>query len=209
MIFLCTSVSRRFPSTVYARNKNDDCRKCDASFWFSFLIVEYLHLKFEKAGNPLRQLFAFTRKRLTRNGMRKPIRKRSCCDSKYGNNTVPVASLPRAYIASLLHHKYDVSHLSHTFVVSRVSSLGGGRVARLHADQLAEGLTEFGVEHSVYYGIHEAVHVAQPRGDDERGDTRLTILCQLCADRIHNVASEEGHPAYQKDTCNIYSFIPK
>lgn len=81
---------------------------------------------------------------------------------------------------------------------------GEGRVARSHADQLAEGLAEFGVEHSVYYGIHEAVHVAEPGGDDERCDTRLTILRQLRADRVHDVAGEEGHPAYQEDTCDTF-----
>jgi len=48
------------------------------------------------------------------------------------------------------------------------------QIVRLHADQLTEGLTEFGVEHSVYYRIHEAVHVAQPGSDDEGCDTRLT-----------------------------------
>jgi len=55
----------------------------------------------------------------------------------------------------------------------------GGEVkshSRLYADQLAEGLTEFGVEHSVYYGIYKAVHVAQPGSDDEGCDTGLTSL---------------------------------
>jgi len=81
--------------------------------------------------------------------------------------------------------------------------LGEGGATLLHADQLAEGLAEFGVEHSVYYGIHETVHVAQPGGDDERCDAGLAILRQLRADGVHDVASEEGHPAYQKDTCDI------
>lgn len=100
------------------------------------------------------------------------------------------------------------SHWWVTSLLSRVSSLWGrNRVksrSRLHADQLAEGLTEFGVEHSVYYGIYKAVHVAQPGSDDEGCDAGLTSLHQLRADRIHDVASEEGYPAYQKDTCDIY-----
>lgn len=66
----------------------------------------------------------------------------------------------------------------------------------LYADQLAEGLTEFGVEHSVYYRIYEAVHVAQPGSDDEGCNARLTSLRHLRAHCIHDVASEEGHPAY-------------
>jgi len=60
---------------------------------------------------------------------------------------------------SLLHHKYDDSHRV-TFAVPCLFFGGSGWIARLYADQLAEGLTEFGVEHSVYYGIHKTVHVA-------------------------------------------------
>lgn len=103
--------------------------------------------------------------------------------------------------ASLLHHKYDSQRESH--VCRQCGSSLEGRVARLYADQLAEGLTEFGVEHSVYYGIHKAVHITQPGGDDESCNTRLTGLRQFRADCIHDVAGEEGYPAYQKDPCGI------
>lgn len=97
---------------------------------------------------------------------------------------------------SLLHHKYDDLHRVMFSVPCIFFSGRSGWIARLYTDQLAEGLTEFGVEHSVYYGIHKAVHVAQPGSDDEGCDTRLTSLRQLRADCIHDVASEEWHPAY-------------
>lgn len=105
---------------------------------------------------------------------------------------------PRAPLSQIRRFTQRESHVCSP----RGTSLEG-RFARSHADQLAEGLTEFGVEHSVYYGIHKAVHITQPGGDDESCDTGLTGLRQFCADCIHNVTGEEGNPAYQKDPYGI------
>jgi len=134
-------------------------------------------------------------KRLTRDGTRKSIGKCSCWDFKYKNNSTCCKFAECLQSCCYITNTTIYTELR---LLSRVSSsaVEGGWIARLYTDQLAEGLTEFGVEHSVYYRIHKAVHVAQPGSDDEGCNTRLTSLRQLRADCIHDIASEEWHPAY-------------
>lgn len=73
--------------------------------------------------------------------------------------------------------------------------------SRTDVHEFLEGLAKLGVEDRVYDRVDEAVHVAQPGGDDEGRQGRLTRRPQLGADRVHHVTSEERHPAEQKHTC--------
>lgn len=73
-------------------------------------------------------------------------------------------------------------------------------VHRLEAEQLVERLAKFGIEHSVYDRVYEAVHVSQPRSHDEGCDARLAGDRQLRAKCIHYVAGEERQPTDQEDT---------
>lgn len=71
-----------------------------------------------------------------------------------------------------------------------------------HVHQLLEGLPELGVENGVYHGVDEAVHVAEPCGQDEGSHPRLTLPPQFGAHGVHYVAREERHPAYQEHPCS-------
>lgn len=73
--------------------------------------------------------------------------------------------------------------------------------SRADVHEFLEGLAKLGVEDRVYHRVDEAVHVAEPGGDDEGGQWGLTRRSQLSADRIHHVAREERHPAKQEHTC--------
>lgn len=65
---------------------------------------------------------------------------------------------------------------------------------------LLERFAELRIEDGVDHRIDEAVHVAQPRGDDERVHARTAVgLLQLRAQGVQHVAREERHPAEQKD----------
>lgn len=76
------------------------------------------------------------------------------------------------------------------------STVGHGSSAYSH--ELFERLPELRVEYRVDHGVHEAVHVAQPRGQDEHPDAGRTVLVQLVADRVQDVAREKRHPAEQE-----------
>lgn len=67
-----------------------------------------------------------------------------------------------------------------------------------------ERLTKLRIEDRVNDGIYKAVHVAQPRCQDEGGHARLTVLAQFCAHRVHYVAREKWHPAEQKNACKQF-----
>lgn len=60
---------------------------------------------------------------------------------------------------------------------------------------LLESFAEFRIENGVDNGIDEAVHVAQPGGEDECGQTGIAVHAQFGAECVQHVAGEEGHPA--------------
>lgn len=64
---------------------------------------------------------------------------------------------------------------------------------------LLESLSKFGIEDCVNHRVHEAVHVAQPRGENEDGHPGTAVRVQFRANRVHDVAREERHPADQED----------
>lgn len=66
--------------------------------------------------------------------------------------------------------------------------------------KLLEGFPEFRVEDRVDDRVDEAVHVAQPRGQKEHAHARLAGQVELATHRVHYVACEKGHPAYEENT---------
>ena len=69
-------------------------------------------------------------------------------------------------------------------------------IRTLKANELAKSLTEFRVEESVNDRVDKAVHVSEPRGRYESCYPGLAILLHFGTQGIHDVAREEGHPAY-------------
>uniref|UniRef100_A0A182IWB8 Uncharacterized protein n=1 Tax=Anopheles atroparvus TaxID=41427 RepID=A0A182IWB8_ANOAO len=65
----------------------------------------------------------------------------------------------------------------------------------LDVHNLFERLAELWVEDGVNDGIDEAVHVAEPRGQDENRHAWPTILVELGAHCVHDVTGEKWHPA--------------
>lgn len=74
-----------------------------------------------------------------------------------------------------------------------------GRVSGADVHDLFERFPKLGIEDRVDDRVHKTVHVAQPRGQYKDGDARLAVHVQLHAHRVHDVAREERHPAYQED----------
>lgn len=65
---------------------------------------------------------------------------------------------------------------------------------------LLEGLPKLRIEYCIDDGIHEAVHVAKPRGQDEDRHSGPAVRIQFCTDGVQDVGREEGHPADEEDT---------
>lgn len=80
------------------------------------------------------------------------------------------------------------------------STVSHGSSAYPH--ELFERLPELRVEYRVDHGVHETIHVAQPRGQNEHPDAGRTVLIQFVAYRVQDVAREERHPAEQENTWN-------
>lgn len=58
-----------------------------------------------------------------------------------------------------------------------------------------ECFAEFGIKYCVDNRIHKAVHIAEPSGQYECGDARLTLQTEFRANGIHNIAREKRQPA--------------
>lgn len=58
-----------------------------------------------------------------------------------------------------------------------------------------ECLAEFGIEYCINDWIDEAIHVAEPCGQYECCDARLTLQTEFCANGIHDIAREKWQPA--------------
>lgn len=65
---------------------------------------------------------------------------------------------------------------------------------------LLEGLPELRIEYRVDDRIHEAVHVSEPRGQDEDRHAWPTVRIQFRTDGVLDVAREEWNPADEEDT---------
>lgn len=67
---------------------------------------------------------------------------------------------------------------------------------------LLERLPELRIEDRIDDRIDEAVHVAQPRGENERRHARIAVgIVQFGAQCVQHVAREERQPADEEDTC--------
>lgn len=67
---------------------------------------------------------------------------------------------------------------------------------------LLERLAEFRIEYRVNHRIDEAVHVAEPCGEDECRHARIAVgIAQFRAQCVQHVTREERHPAEEEDAC--------
>lgn len=66
---------------------------------------------------------------------------------------------------------------------------------------LLERLAELRIEDGVDDRVDEAVHVAEPGGENERGHARRTVQPEDGAHGVHYVAREKRHPAYEEHAC--------
>lgn len=62
-------------------------------------------------------------------------------------------------------------------------------------------LSEFRVKNGINYGIHETIHVAQPRGQQKGRYAGIARKVELAAHGVEDVAREEWNPANQKHSC--------
>ena len=69
------------------------------------------------------------------------------------------------------------------------------------AEKLFERLPELEIEDGVDDWVGEAVHVADPGGEEEGHQAGAAVGALLHADGVHDVTGEERHPARQKHTC--------
>lgn len=79
--------------------------------------------------------------------------------------------------------------------------LTSGDPSSADVHNLFERFPKLGIEDRVDDRIHEAVHVAQPGGQNEDRHSGPAVRIQFGADGVHDVAREKGHPADQEDTC--------
>lgn len=85
----------------------------------------------------------------------------------------------------------------HAFAAAAAASaVGHGSSAYTH--ELLERLSKLRIEYRVDNWIHEAVHVSQPRGQDESLHARRTVFVQFVAYRVQDVTREKRHPTKQK-----------
>lgn len=71
---------------------------------------------------------------------------------------------------------------------------------RTHEHEFLESFSEFWIEYCVNDRIDKTIHITQPCGEQKCSDARLTGQTKFTAHRIHNIAGEERHPAYEEDT---------
>lgn len=58
-----------------------------------------------------------------------------------------------------------------------------------------ECFAEFGIKYCINNWIHEAIHVAEPCGQNKCRYARLTLQTEFGANGIHNIAREKWQPA--------------
>lgn len=68
-----------------------------------------------------------------------------------------------------------------------------------------ESLAELWIEDRIDDGIDEAVDVAQPCGEYERGDAWSPVYVKHGTDGISDITREEWHPANQENACEKHS----
>lgn len=72
---------------------------------------------------------------------------------------------------------------------------------------LFERFAKFRIEDGVDDGIDEAIHVAQPGGQDERGQTGIAVHAEFRAQCVEHVACEKRHPAHEEHTWGDWNAI--
>lgn len=95
-----------------------------------------------------------------------------------------------------LHATATASH-----PVTLIQHLTSWNPSSADVHNLFERFPKLGIEDRVDDRIHEAVHVAQPGGQNEDRHSGPAVRIQFGADGVHDVACEKGHPADQEDTC--------
>lgn len=89
----------------------------------------------------------------------------------------------------------------HPLVTLIHQHLTSGDPSSADVHYLFERFPKLGIEDRVDDRIHEAVHVAQPGGQNEDRHSGPAVRIQFGTDGVHDVAREKGHPTDQEDTC--------